>query len=320
LGEKAALPGKYEKPRGVRRGEARSRGKVLLPTRQLRARGLPGNCERKPPQGPWRGKRAYPATARESPPQGSVEGVKGLPGNCERKPPQGPWRGVRGLPGNCERGAYPATASEGPTRQLREKAPPRSVEGDKGPTRQLRARGLPGKHEKPLASYLERLRAYPASTRSPRGSRGVREPTRQVFPFHIFFFPKTSARAERPTLQAWTLPRPGDPPPPRVGSTMYSIYSIHIYTHTYIYYTYTPQGLARPQVSEPDAQPATRQPVAGMRLFLGDLRPPSLPSPSGRCRWQTRKWGECLYSTKLAAGLRSVARNNKATRLLTRPG
>jgi hypothetical protein len=26
------------------------------------------------------------------------------------------------------------------------------------------------------------------------------------------------------------------------------------------------------------------------------------------------------YSTKLAAGLRSVARNNKATRLLTRPG
>ena len=30
--------------------------------------------------------------------------------------------------------------------------------------------------------------------------------------------------------------------------------------------------------------------------------------------------GEGIYSTKLAAGLRSVARNNKATRLLTRPG
>ena len=27
-----------------------------------------------------------------------------------------------------------------------------------------------------------------------------------------------------------------------------------------------------------------------------------------------------IFSTKLAAGLRSVARNNKATRLLTRPG
>ena len=30
--------------------------------------------------------------------------------------------------------------------------------------------------------------------------------------------------------------------------------------------------------------------------------------------------GYIPYSTKLAAGLRSVARNNKATRLLTRPG
>ena len=30
--------------------------------------------------------------------------------------------------------------------------------------------------------------------------------------------------------------------------------------------------------------------------------------------------GEGINSTKLAAGLRSVARNNKATRLLTRPG
>ena len=43
--------------------------------------------------------------------------------------------------------------------------------------------------------------------------------------------------------------------------------------------------------------------------------PPRRPACS---RW--RRWGECISTNLAGAGLRSVARNNKATRLLTRPG
>ena len=43
--------------------------------------------------------------------------------------------------------------------------------------------------------------------------------------------------------------------------------------------------------------------------------PPRRPACN---RW--RRWGECISTNLAGAGLRSVARNNKATRLLTRPG
>ena len=52
-------------------------------------------------------------------------------------------------------------------------------------------------------------------------------------------------------------------------------------------------------------------------LFASLFRatPPRRPACN---RWQ--RWGECISTNLAGAGLRSVARNNKATRLLTRPG
>jgi hypothetical protein len=46
------------------------------------------------------------------------------------------------------------------------------------------------------------------------------------------------------------------------------------------------------------------------------------PSRPPTARWIRHRWGECSWrsTNRGTAGLRSIARNNKATRLLTRPG
>jgi hypothetical protein len=74
-------------------------------------------------------------------------------------------------------------------------------------------------------------------------------------------------------------------------------------------------------VLRPATYPST---VVGRGLWRNSLEPTPQRlgawSPSACCHWRANGWGGSLSSTKLAAGLRSAARNNKATRLLTRPG
>ena len=170
--------------------------------------------------------------------------------------------------------------------------------------------GLPGKCAEPRILEGE-TRAYPAGA--------GKKPTRQVRTGSPGFsktkeaYPASTGEAGSP--KASQKATEGDLPT-RQPQTLLEEPESSLFKRT--------SPLGNPQFSKVSPERRhTRQPLAGMRLILGPPSPPppsSLASPSGRCRWQTRKWGECLYSTKLAAGLRSVARNNKATRLLTRPG
>ena len=195
---------------------------------------------------------------------------------------------------------YPATTTL--TRQPR--GAQKGSERGEEPTRQPRARGLPCNLARPKAlsrgPKVQRRspskRTYPASLGHP--STTWRYDTKSKP--SVYMYVHISSKGHRKT-SASPDAQPGYP----------------AMDPTYLSTVISPEARLAPRRPSP---PATRQPAARMRLFLGPALPSSLASPSGRCRWQTRKWGECLYSTKLAAGLRSVARNNKATRLLTRPG
>ena len=180
------------------------------------------------------------------------------------------------------------------------------------PTRQLLPY-LPGKH--PISPPRGKP-PYPAST--PFVLQKRPSPTRQPLPYNGSFLPFQLSGTCSPTQQQTLFgQKPVRATRQRAGGAQ-ACFSEHFFSDTSCH-----SHPFIPSLPDLGAYPAT-YPARGSPALLSSLkrRKRRVPqaSPSRRCHWQTRKWGECLYSTKLAAGLRSVARNNKATRLLTRPG